>query len=94
MLRAWLEGDFTDLRLVTTAKTVIREMHTASLQMFSRVDRPYPLDQEVASTVLGAILERVPEAVLQHDESRSDQDIIELMATVIERSLLNAGPAR
>lgn len=79
VLRAWLEGDFTDVRLLTTAKTVTREMLAASARVYGRIHRPYPLDQEVAATVLGAILERIPETTVQHDDSRSDEDIVELM---------------
>ncbi|MDX6433081.1 MAG: hypothetical protein QOE54_5447, partial [Streptosporangiaceae bacterium] len=52
-----------------------------------------PLDLEVAATVLGAILERMPEALHQQEPERTPAQIAELMAAVIGRGLLNGGTA-
>jgi AcrR family transcriptional regulator len=93
VLRAWQEGTSNDPRLLATARRMSAAMLGAALKVLGRVERSYPLDLEVAATVLGAILERMPEALHQQEPERTPAQIAEPMAAVIGRGLLNGGTA-
>jgi hypothetical protein len=69
-------------------------MHIAALTVLARVDRPHPLDPDVAAVIQGALLERIPEAALEQDGDRPPGEIAELIAQVMERGLYNPGPTR
>jgi hypothetical protein len=77
---------------------VVREtghnMHLASLAVLGRVDRPHPLDPDIAAVIQGGILERLPQAAREQEPDRPDSEIVELIAAVMERGLYNPGPAR
>jgi AcrR family transcriptional regulator len=92
VMRAWLEGTSQDPRLLGVVRESTRDMHRAALTVLGRVDRPHPLDPDVAAVIQGALQERMPEAVLQQDADRPAADVVELMATVMERGLYNTGP--
>jgi AcrR family transcriptional regulator len=92
VMRAWLEGTPKDPRLLGVIRQSTREMYLAALQVLGRVDRPHPLDPDMAAVILGAILERLPEAVLQQDPDRPAVEAVELIAAVMERGLFNTGP--
>jgi hypothetical protein len=62
--------------------------------VLARVDRPHPLDPDIAAVIQGGILERLPQAVHEFDPERSDADIVELIAAAMERGLYNPGPPR
>jgi hypothetical protein len=93
VMRAWQEGTSNDPRLLATARRMSAAMLGAALKVLGRVERSHPLDLEVAATVLGAILERMPEALHQQDPGRAPAQNAELMAAVIGRGLLNGGTA-
>jgi AcrR family transcriptional regulator/acyl dehydratase len=92
IMRAWLEGTSRDARMLAAVRETARDMHLASLQVLGRVDRPHPLDPDIAAVIQGGILERMPQAVREHDPERPDSEIVELMAAVMERGLYNPGP--
>jgi AcrR family transcriptional regulator len=94
IMRAWLEGTSKDPRLLGVVRRVTRDMHVAALTVLARVDRPHPLDPDVAAVIQGALLERIPEAALEQDGDRPAGEIVELIAQVMERGLYNPGPAR
>jgi AcrR family transcriptional regulator len=94
IMRAWLEGTSRDPQMLAVVRETARNMSLASLQVLARVDRPHPLDPDIAAVILGGILERMPQAVREHDPERPDAEIVELMAATMERGLYNAGPAR
>ncbi|MCW2945728.1 MAG: transcriptional regulator, TetR family [Actinoallomurus sp.] len=94
IMRAWLEGTSEDPRLLSVVRRVTRDMHVAALAVLARVDRPHPLDPDVAAVIQGALLERIPEAALEQDADRPADDVVELIARVMERGLYNPGPAR
>jgi AcrR family transcriptional regulator len=94
IMRAWLEGTSRDPQMLAVVKEMTRNMHLASLQVLARVDRPHPLDPDIAAVIQGGILERLPQAVREFDPERPDADIVELIAAVMERGLYNPGPAR
>jgi hypothetical protein len=93
-MRAWLEGTSRDPRLLSVVRRTTREMHVAALTVLARVDRPHPLDADVAAVIQGALLERMPEATLEQDPDRPAEEVVELIARVMERGLFNTGPAR
>jgi AcrR family transcriptional regulator len=94
IMRAWLEGTSRDPQMLAVVKEVAHNMHLASLEVLARVNRPHPLDSDIASVIQGGILERMPQAVREHDPERPDAEIVELIAAVMERGLYNPGPAR
>jgi AcrR family transcriptional regulator len=93
IMRAWLEGTSRDPQMLAAVRETTRNMHLASLQVLARVDRPHPLDPDIAAVIQGGILERLPQAVHEFDPERSDADIVELIAAGMERGLYNPGPA-
>jgi AcrR family transcriptional regulator/acyl dehydratase len=93
IMRAWLEGTSRDPRMLAVVRETTRDMHVASLTVLSRVSRPHPLDPDIAAVIQGGILERMPQAVLEHDPARPDADTVELIAVIMERGLFNPGPA-
>ena len=94
IMRAWLEGTSRDPQMLAAVRETTRNMHLASRQVLARVDRPHPLDPDIAAVIQGGILERLPQAVHEFDPERSDADIVELIAAVMERGLYNPGPPR
>jgi AcrR family transcriptional regulator len=94
IMRAWLEGTSRDPQMLAVVRELTRNMHLASLKVLARVDRPHPLDPDIAAVIQGGVLERLPQAVREFDPGRSDADIVELIAEVMERGLYNTGPAR
>ena len=92
VMRAWLEGTSQDPRLLSVVRSSTRDMHQAALTMLGRVDRPHPLDPDVAAVIQGALLERMPEAMLEQDPDRPAADAVELIAAAMGRGLFNTGP--
>jgi len=91
VMRAWLEGTSRDPRLLAVVEQATGHMRQAALEVLARVDRPHPLDPDLAVTIQGALLERMPEAALQQDPHRPPGEIIELIAAVMMRCLYNSG---
>jgi len=91
VLRAWLEGTSRDPRLLAVVADVAADLREAALTVF---DRDCPIDPPVAAAVLGALLERMPDALTEQAADRPVSEIVELMATVIERGLLGPRIAR
>ena len=89
VFRAWMEGSVTDPGLVAMAERGSAEMRAAALRVLDQVDRPYPLDRDVAAGIFLAVLDRLPEAVLETGAQTSDEVVAELMMQVIERGLVN-----
>jgi AcrR family transcriptional regulator len=94
IMRAWLEGTSRDPRMLAVVKETGHNMHLASLAVLARVERPHPLDPDIAAVIQGGILERMPQAAREQDPERPDSEIVELIAKVMERGLYNPGPER
>jgi hypothetical protein len=93
IMRAWLEGTSRDPVMLGAVKESARDMHVAALTLLARVDRPHPLDADIAAVIQGGILERMPQAILEYDPERPDAEAVELIAAIMERGLYNSGPA-
>jgi hypothetical protein len=93
-MRAWLEGTSRDPQMLAVVRETGHNMHLAALAVLARVDRPHPLDPDIAAVIQGGILERMPQAAREQDPERPDSEIVELIAAVMERGLYNPGPAR
>jgi AcrR family transcriptional regulator len=93
IMRAWLEGTSHDPAMLAVVKETARDMHVAALQVLGRVNRPHPLDPDIAAVIQGGILERMPQAILEHDPGRPDAETADLITAVMERGLYNSGPA-
>jgi AcrR family transcriptional regulator len=94
IMRAWLEGTSRDPQMLAFVKETGHNMHLASLELLARVDRPHPLDPDIAAVIQGGILERMPQAAREQDPERPDAEVVELIAAVMERGLYNPGPSR
>jgi AcrR family transcriptional regulator len=89
VFRSWVEGSLTDPGLVALAEQSNAAVHAAVLRLLMQVERPYSLDLDVAAGVFIAVLDRVPEAVLETGEDVADEAIADLMLQVLVRGLLN-----
>jgi AcrR family transcriptional regulator len=94
IMRAWLEGTSRDPQMLAVVRETGHNMHLAALAVLGRVDRPHPLDPDIAAVIQGGILERMPQAAREQDPDRPDAEIVELIAAVMERGLYNPGPPR
>ena len=94
IMRAWLEGTSKDPQMIAVVRETGHNMHLASVEVLGRVDRPHPLDPDIAAVIQGGVLERMPQAAHEQDPERTDAGIVELMASVMERGLYNSGPVK
>jgi AcrR family transcriptional regulator len=98
VLRAWLEGTTRDPRLLTVVGGVAADLRNAVLTVFARAQGPAtvnpvnPADPLAAVAVLGALLDRMPEALAERTVERTPTDTVEVLARVIERGLLGYRP--
>jgi hypothetical protein len=67
-------------------------MRSAALAVLERVERPYPLDLDVAPGVFLAVLDRMPEAAAEGDPDVGLDDVVQLMADILKRGLLSGHP--
>lgn len=89
VFRTWVEGAVTDPSVYAVAERGSAAMHAAALRLLQQVERQYPLDLDVAAAVFLAMLDRLPEAVLERAEPVGDKEVIDLMMAVVRRGLLN-----
>jgi AcrR family transcriptional regulator len=92
VMRVWLEGTSRDPRLLGVVRESTRGMLQAAITVLARMDQPHPLDPDVAAMIHGAVLERMPETVPLQNPERPAAEVVELIATVMERGLYNTGP--
>lgn len=76
IMRAWLEGTSRDPQMLAVVRETGHNMHLAALAVLGRVDRPYPLDPDIAAVIQGGILERMPSAAREQDPERPDSEIV------------------
>ena len=77
--------------MTAVAREVNAELAAAIGAVLRRVGRAYPLDLEVATVVVMAVLDRMPEYARFAGSGDVDVDgwIVELTATVLERGPFN-----
>jgi AcrR family transcriptional regulator len=92
VFRAWVEGGSIDPRLSAAAERENARMASAVRAVLDRVERNHPLDLDVATVVFLAVVDRLPEAVEDADGTATDDRLVELLAAVLERGLLNGRP--
>ncbi|MBW0105176.1 TetR/AcrR family transcriptional regulator [Pseudonocardia sp. KRD-291] len=92
VFRAWVDGALTDPGLVAAAEGGNAAMHAAAMRVLAQLERPYPLDLDVAAGVFLAVLDRLPEAIQESAPDISDSEIVDLMVEVLERGLLVGEP--
>jgi AcrR family transcriptional regulator len=89
VFRSWVEGGLTDPGLVAAAERSNSAVHAAAVRLLMQVERDYPLDLDVAAGVFVAVLDRMPDAVLETGQDASNDAIVDLMLDAIMRGLLN-----
>jgi AcrR family transcriptional regulator len=89
VFRAWVEGSMRDSTLVSVAERGSALMNEAARHVLSQVDRRYPLDLNVATAAFLAALDRLPEAIYEHEPDASPDRIAALMLQVFDRAMLN-----
>jgi AcrR family transcriptional regulator len=89
VFRSWVEGGLTDPDLVAAAERSNSAVHAAAVRLLMQVERDYPLDLDVAAGVFVAVLDRMPDAVLETGQDASNDAIVDLMLDAIMRGLLN-----
>src|SRR6202035_6148477 len=67
IMRAWLEGTSRDPQMLAAVRETTRNMHLASLQVLARVDRPHPLDPDIADLKKGGVMGSLPQAACAVD---------------------------
>lgn len=92
VFRVWLEQEPPDPTLQTMGREVADTALVAFDQVLGRVDRRYPFSVPAASLILLALLERLPDQLLGTPYDMEPEELAELIATVIERGLLNGRP--
>ncbi|WP_409330840.1 TetR/AcrR family transcriptional regulator [Trujillonella humicola] len=91
VFRAGIDGGSGDARVTALARQVNADLAAAVGAVLARVERAYPLDRGVATVVVMAVLDRMPEyARFVGDD---DDRIVELAATVLERGPFNGATA-
>ncbi|WP_078503657.1 TetR/AcrR family transcriptional regulator [Streptomyces sulphureus] len=99
LIRFWLEGLPYDGRLREAAVAVGHHAEAVYRAFLDGAERSYPFNVTTASLVLEALLERGPDGLADQATSGGRDDVVELLAKVVERGLVNdrrqvAGSAR
>jgi AcrR family transcriptional regulator len=94
VLRVWVERQPDDARVQEFGQQVTQATRAAVAEALSSVQRPYPLNLHVAGLVLIALLERIPTGLVQQSRGVPESEVVETMATFIERGLLAGTPAQ
>ncbi|MFJ8019405.1 TetR/AcrR family transcriptional regulator [Streptomyces sp. NPDC096311] len=93
VLRTWTQGSVTDPEIARMAEQSNAALRAAVVQVLARIERSYPLDPDVAAGVFIAVLDRLPGEAADVAPNLSESDIVELLAVVLERGLLNSHQA-
>jgi hypothetical protein len=76
----------TGLRVGLRVQEIFREL-------FESVDRTYDLDYRAAGLMFIALIRAVPQPATDSSTISSDEALIEILASFVERGLLNPGSA-
>lgn len=89
VLRTWAQASVTDPELARMAEQSNAALSAALVQVLDGIDRPYPFDIDLAAVVFMAMLDRLPGEAADVAPHLTEADIVELLAVVLERGLLN-----
>lgn len=92
--RAWLDRRPCHPRLDAARRLVGERLHTGYTALLGPARWSHPLDPRVASIAFFTLLERLPEAMVAAEPDRPLAEIVDLVATVLERARLcpQSGP--
>jgi AcrR family transcriptional regulator len=93
VFRVWMESNVSDQIIEETGERVSLQTSLAIREMVEGVDRSYSFDLRAAGLMFVALLQRVPQAAALAQYVHSDEDLVEILASFIERGLLNSGSA-
>src|ERR1700761_521489 len=82
---AWAEGTTDDPTIVGIGEHGQVQMDVGAARMLIRRPGPYPFDPVVSALILRALVTRVPQAALDLPEPISDDDLIDVLMTCINR---------
>ena len=91
VLRTIAQGVVADEELLKRHRNGMAVAHQIARSLLGRVQRRYPLDVDVAAAVFVAMLDRLPEAVMEIEPDVSDERIVSVMQDVVQRALFNGG---
>lgn len=91
VFRTIAQGVVTDEQLLRRHRDGMAAAHWAARSVLARVQRRYPLDIDVAAGMFVAMLDRLPEALIEMDADVSDERIVSVMQDVVQRALFNGG---
>ena len=91
VFRTIAQGVVADEEQLKRHRNGMAVTHQIARSMLGRVQRQYPLDVDVAAAVFVAMLDRLPEAMVEIEPDVSDERITSVMQDVVQRALFNAG---
>jgi hypothetical protein len=91
VLRTIAQGVVADEALLKRHRNGMAVTHQIARSLLGRVQRRYPLDVDVAAAVFVAMLDRLPEALMEIEPDVSDERITSVMQDVVQRALFNGG---
>jgi AcrR family transcriptional regulator len=94
VFRCWIEGTPHHPEINLHRWQVGKQMRRSFEDVLLQVNRGYPLDTSVASIVLLAMLEMLPHAFREARPNLRADELVDLLALLIERGLLNGGGDR
>ena len=91
VFRTIAQGVVADEELLRRHRNGMAVTHQIARSLLGRVQRRYPLDIDVAAAVFVAMLDRLPEALMEIEPDVSDERIVSVMQDVVQRALFNGG---
>lgn len=91
VFRCWIEGTPHHPEINFHRLQVGRQLRQAFETVFRRVERRYSLDTGVASIVLMAMLETLPQAFREDEPGITPECLVDVLARAIDRGLLTGG---
>ena len=91
VFRTIAQGVVADEELLKRHRDGMAAAHQTARSLLERVQRRYPLDLDVAAAVFVAMLDRLPEALMEIESDVSDERIVSVMQDVVQRALFNGG---
>jgi AcrR family transcriptional regulator len=91
VVRTWLERSPSHPELDRTRECVVEAMRKGLHAVLKKFERSRPFDYRVSEVFFVALLERVPESARHKGKPAMRDEVVELIAQVIERSMFELG---